>query len=81
MRTQVGEVLLVYAMIECIQSVLQVKMQYSLDQWFLTTILKAACGSQAPFIYGPHQSFNETSNILCNKPCSAMKQNVSIHLR
>jgi len=41
-----------------------------------TIALKAACGSQAPSV----QLTGLISNILCNRLCSAIKQNVSIDL-
>jgi len=44
---------------------------YLLEQWFSTTVMRAACDSQAPLMR-PSAVFNKTSIILCNRPRSVL---------
>ena len=54
--------------------------EQSLEHWFSTSFWEQKAAPKHP-LCGPRQSFNRTSNVMCNKHRSAIKQNVSIDLR
>jgi len=51
----------------------------TINQWFSTAVLRAACGPLAHFVR-LSAVFNKTSNILCNRLRSVIKRSVSIWL-
>jgi len=62
-----------------LSQVISVLIADTVDEWFSTAVLRPHAAPKQP-LCGPKQSFKKTFNILCNKPRSAMKQNVSVEL-